>query len=86
MDTAPQEKEDGAHPAAVQREAKRHEALLVVRSDGKPDRRHHPAEPNYQYEHSTDDQAFALGALGFIAKVDARHGHEENSHSGNTQD
>lgn len=45
VDTAPQEKEDGAHPAAVQREAKRHEALLVVRSDGKPDRRHHPAEP-----------------------------------------
>lgn len=41
---------------------------------------------DYEYKHSSQDGAFVLGALGFIAEADAGHGHEEHSHCWETQD
>lgn len=42
-DGATDEAEAGAYPTGVQREAERHQALLLVRTDRKPDRRNDPA-------------------------------------------
>lgn len=49
-DGAADEAEAGAYPASVQREAERHQALLLVRTDRKPDRRNDPANRNDEDE------------------------------------
>lgn len=81
-----QQREDDAHPSSVEGEAKWHEAVLMVSADGEPDRRHYAAQSNYEYQHSSEDRVLILGALWFIAKADAGHGHEEQPHCRQTQD
>lgn len=60
--------------------------MLLVGPDGKPHCRHHTTHCNYEYEDSSQDGAFVLGALGFAAQADAGHGQEEHSHCWETQD
>ena len=43
-DGAAQQGENSAHPAGVEGEAERHEAVLLVSADGKPDRGNHTAQ------------------------------------------
>lgn len=83
---AAQKGEDGPDPARVQGEAERHQPLLMVRTDGEPDGGHQPARTDYERDDSSDDRALVLGALGFVAEVDAGHGHEQQSHRGQSQD
>lgn len=78
--------ENSSHPSSVKGEAERHEAVLTVGTDGKPDGRHHTTQGDYEYKHSSQDGAFVFGALGFIAEADAGHGHEEQPHCWQTKD